>query len=215
MTEVDNKWGERVRQVRKKHGLSAEKLAERMDISKSQVLRLENGERRLTVGWLDKLALALDVTINDLIADTELSEVVVVNRAVGADVWMSCDVLPQLEQYNLKAPEHEGYNNVKRYGAEVRGSGSENLLSTGEGVFIYVRVEDDTAPFSLNDKFIFCCKRDGKYNHTIRVILADDSGNLWLVCPSSDPNLADPVPYQFKSKAGHIVGKVIGAYLRY
>jgi transcriptional regulator with XRE-family HTH domain len=59
-----------IRRVREAHGLSRLQLAQRCNpvTSSQQIERLEKGERRLTVEWIERLANALDVDPSELMA---------------------------------------------------------------------------------------------------------------------------------------------------
>lgn len=51
----------RIRELRKQRGWSASQLAEAVGTSYQQIYRLEHGERRLTLDWMQRLARALEV----------------------------------------------------------------------------------------------------------------------------------------------------------
>ncbi len=57
----------RIRPLREERGLTQDTLAERMGTTKMQVSRLERGERRLTQGWMEKIAAALACHPADLL----------------------------------------------------------------------------------------------------------------------------------------------------
>jgi DNA-binding XRE family transcriptional regulator len=56
----------RIRDLRRARGLTLEQLAEAVGTSYQQVMRLEKGERRLTVDWMVRIAPALGVAPADL-----------------------------------------------------------------------------------------------------------------------------------------------------
>lgn len=60
----------RLREFRLARGLTLEQVAEAADTSHQQVLRLEKGERRLTVDWMVRLARPLGVEPKDLLPDS-------------------------------------------------------------------------------------------------------------------------------------------------
>lgn len=60
----------RIREIRERHGLSAAQLAERVGTTQPQITRLERGERRLTVDWMQRIAAALNCDPMDLVAAT-------------------------------------------------------------------------------------------------------------------------------------------------
>lgn len=54
--------------MRHRRGLSLQQLADRIGCAKSQLSKLENGHRRLDDVWLQRIAEALQMTPNDLLA---------------------------------------------------------------------------------------------------------------------------------------------------
>lgn len=58
-----------LREWRHSRGLSLERLAERVGTDKTQLSRLEKGNRRLTVDWLERLASALQCSSQDLLGE--------------------------------------------------------------------------------------------------------------------------------------------------
>ncbi len=63
----------KLRQIRERRGWSQSQLAERVNTTQVQIGRLEKGDRRLTVEWLQRLAQALDCKPIDLM-DNGLAE---------------------------------------------------------------------------------------------------------------------------------------------
>ncbi len=59
----------RIRELRKAAGLNQEQLAERMDVDRTTVSRLENGEQKITSEYLAALAAALDRNPIEFISD--------------------------------------------------------------------------------------------------------------------------------------------------
>lgn len=57
----------RIRILRKKRGMTMQALASSMGTSQQQIDRLEKGQRRLTVEWMEKLSDALDCSITELL----------------------------------------------------------------------------------------------------------------------------------------------------
>jgi len=56
-----------IRRVRLSQGLSLEKVAKAVGTTKGQIQKLEKGERRLTLGWMTRLARALNVSVAELL----------------------------------------------------------------------------------------------------------------------------------------------------
>lgn len=64
--EVLVKFGERVRELRKKRGLSQEELAFKADLHRTYIGMIERAEKNITLVNVEKIANALDVQIYDL-----------------------------------------------------------------------------------------------------------------------------------------------------
>jgi transcriptional regulator with XRE-family HTH domain len=54
------KLGDKIRMVREKRGYSQEQLAEKMDINRSTISKIENGKFRITVDYLVRFSIFLD-----------------------------------------------------------------------------------------------------------------------------------------------------------
>lgn len=63
MRELKKHFGKRLREIRKRNGLTQEKLAEYLDVSTRQITRIETGENFPSVETLAKLDVILDVDI--------------------------------------------------------------------------------------------------------------------------------------------------------
>ena len=64
----------RIKKLREAAGLSSNELAARVGTSGAQMSRLENGERRLTVEWMQRIAKALGCKPSDLIELATLAD---------------------------------------------------------------------------------------------------------------------------------------------
>lgn len=66
--------GQRIRKIRKAHGLSQEALAERVNISTTHMSHIETGNTKLSLPVLVELAIAIEVRTDDLLYDEILAE---------------------------------------------------------------------------------------------------------------------------------------------
>ncbi len=66
--------GQRIRKIRKAHGMSQEVLAEKADISTVHMSHIETGNTKLSLPVLVKLAQALKVRTDDLLTDGNPAE---------------------------------------------------------------------------------------------------------------------------------------------
>lgn len=64
----------RIRELREKAGLSAERLADRVGTTQATISRLETGARRLTVSWMRRITDALQVRPEELIAPAPMPD---------------------------------------------------------------------------------------------------------------------------------------------
>ena len=64
------KIGQKIRKIRKAHGLSQEDLAERVNISTTHMSHIETGNTKLSLHVLVDIAAALEVRTDDLLNDS-------------------------------------------------------------------------------------------------------------------------------------------------
>ncbi len=64
--EILVKFGNRVRELRKERGLSQEKLSFKADLHRTYIGMIERAEKNITLLNIEKIANALEVSINDL-----------------------------------------------------------------------------------------------------------------------------------------------------
>lgn len=66
MSDVQVRFGERLREIRRKKGISQEKLAGLAGLHRTYVSGVERGERNISLVNIERLAIALDVAMSDL-----------------------------------------------------------------------------------------------------------------------------------------------------
>lgn len=66
--------GNRIRELWEAKGLTAEELADKVGTTATQIRRLASGSRRLTEGWMRRIARALDVRPADLLREATLAD---------------------------------------------------------------------------------------------------------------------------------------------
>ncbi|MBC31665.1 MAG: transcriptional regulator [Muricauda sp.] len=69
-SEILIKFGNRVRELRKLKNLSQEELAFRADVHRTYIGMIERAEKNITLLNIEKIASALEVSINDLFNET-------------------------------------------------------------------------------------------------------------------------------------------------
>lgn len=60
-------FGEKVREIRKEKGLSQEELAYKADLHRTYIGMIERAEKNITLLNIEKIAIALEVNIKELI----------------------------------------------------------------------------------------------------------------------------------------------------
>ena len=80
--------GQRIRKIRKAHGLSQEALAERIGISTTHMSHIETGNTKLSLPVLVDIADALEVRTDDLLS----------RDAANTATAISCEILSVLEK---------------------------------------------------------------------------------------------------------------------
>lgn len=65
-TEILEKFGQKVRQLRKDRNISQEELADKAGLHRTYIGMIERAEKNITLINIEKIAIALEVRINDL-----------------------------------------------------------------------------------------------------------------------------------------------------
>ena len=68
-TNIQQKLGKKVRQLRKEAGLSQEKLGELTELDRTYISGIERGMRNPSLRNIEKLAKALKVKVSNIISD--------------------------------------------------------------------------------------------------------------------------------------------------
>ena len=63
MADISEQVGQLIREARQKKGLTQPELAERLGVTKGAVSAYETGKQNLTLGTLQKVAVALDIPL--------------------------------------------------------------------------------------------------------------------------------------------------------
>ncbi len=69
MSDIQTRFGNRVREVRKQKGISQERLAELTGLHRTYVSSVERGERNISLLNIERLAEALEVKMAALLPD--------------------------------------------------------------------------------------------------------------------------------------------------
>ncbi|WP_439699066.1 helix-turn-helix domain-containing protein [Mucilaginibacter sp. AW1-7] len=64
--EIKSKVGSRIREVREQRGISQKDLSYTADLDRSYIASVENGQRNISIVNLEKIAIALKISLSDL-----------------------------------------------------------------------------------------------------------------------------------------------------
>lgn len=67
--ELLKKFGKKVKEERLKRGLSQEELASKAGVHRTYIGMIERGEKNITLGNIKKIAIALDLLIDNLLTN--------------------------------------------------------------------------------------------------------------------------------------------------
>ena len=84
------KIGQKIRKIRKAHGLSQEELAERVEISTTHMSHIETGNTKLSLPVLVDIAAALEVRTDDLLNENPTGSTSTAMEEIAA-VLNCCD----------------------------------------------------------------------------------------------------------------------------
>jgi transcriptional regulator with XRE-family HTH domain len=102
-----SKIGTRIRDARKKAGLSQESLADSIQVNRSYLSLVENGKSSPTFEFLDKIAGGLGIKVEDLVLGQEISDFVTMPVGEGPMYEGLADFLHDQEQMLLMNPTPE------------------------------------------------------------------------------------------------------------
>jgi len=70
--DIKEKIGQRIKKLRELHGISQKDLSYNADLDRSYIASVENGQRNISIINIEKIAVALGVSLKDFFNDGEL-----------------------------------------------------------------------------------------------------------------------------------------------
>lgn len=160
----------RIKEIRELRGISQEKLAELTGTSRSQIVKLERGERRLSQDWMERLAAPVGCAAADFITEIEpalTGRKIEVKGYVQAGLWAESNELAPDDW--LAIDSHGAYDHYRRVsGLQVRGDSMDRRFPPGT-ILIVCQV-DDYGRAPETDDYVVVCRRcaDGLHEWTIK-----------------------------------------------
>nr|WP_154960290.1 helix-turn-helix transcriptional regulator [Paenibacillus xylanexedens] len=104
MTKLRNSVGERIRAIRKAKGLTQQQLAELSGLDDAYIGSLERGERNFSIDTLEKVLLALNISIKGLMTSQDDGSEQRFNRELAVDefIVISSELSPEQLQILIR-----------------------------------------------------------------------------------------------------------------
>lgn len=162
----------RLRHFREQASLTRDQLAGRMGISTSQLTKLERGERRLTKDWMERIAVALQISPADLFDDPATHVI-----PVPLISWVSAGALAQ----------QEAVTTIEDYPVI-------DVAGLPPGDWIGLRVEGDSMDrISPPESIILVNRKDKRLVANACYVIADHQGNATYKRYRPNPSRFEPV----------------------
>ena len=135
---------------------------------------------------------------------------------VRAGAWLEAIEWAPDQQFEIEVPYSDEYRGARRYGVRVSGD-SMNLEYPDGSIVICVHFEEiNETPRPGDHVITHQVRTDGRTEATIKELVRDEQGRLWLWPRSSNPEHQTPIQLPPDGRLnGHsieIKGLVIGAY---
>ena len=92
MSDIAKIVGMRIRKYRKELGMSQEQLAEKANMHNNYIGQLERGEKNATLESIEKVAIALDISLEEL-----LEKIIILNRKKVHSCSMLYELIESME----------------------------------------------------------------------------------------------------------------------
>jgi transcriptional regulator with XRE-family HTH domain len=102
-----SKIGSRIKEARKKAGLSQETLADKIHVNRSYLSLVENGKSSPTFEFLDKVASGLSLQVEDLVLGHQISDFIMRKPGEAPEYEGLQDFLQDREQMLMMNPSDE------------------------------------------------------------------------------------------------------------
>lgn len=101
----------RIREIRKKIGLTQEMLSEKIGVSRTQVTKWEIGLQSPNLHWVEKLAKVMNVTPAELISDDTVQIMPAATASkylnIMIEVWLACNAVATELRAKDKIPKKQ------------------------------------------------------------------------------------------------------------
>jgi repressor LexA len=173
--------GNKLKSLREERGWTHEKAAEEMGVSRSQFIKLERGERRMTIDYVNQAAKAFGIRAADVIDDPE-ENVVPLMGYIGA----GSEILPEFEQI-----PPEGLDQIHvpfplpddMIALEVRGDSMLPVYKDGHVVIVYAEQKRPLSAFYGEEAAV----RTSDGRRFLKTIMKGSNGHVTLTSFNAAP----------------------------
>lgn len=120
--------GIKIKELRKRKGITQKELAEELNITDSAITRYESGKREPNIDMINKIAAALGVSINELLLDS----VVNLSDMTKEDKENYIDLIIEYPEFKslIELIEKQGYRvNQKMMGSDIILTKNDEIIS--------------------------------------------------------------------------------------
>lgn len=200
----------RIKELRKRRGLTQAEVAASLPLGLVNYNKLENGKTALTLSRMQRLAEILDCEPFELISDIRPLRTVHVRAHVEAGSWVESYEWPEDDWYDVAVPDDPHLSGVKLYGAETRGASMNRRYPEGS-VVVFTDAIETEEDIEIGKRYIVERERaDGLREATVKTLFRDEVGKLWLLPDSTDPRHQAPIQIDGgDDDTIRIIGKVV------
>ncbi len=177
----------RLRELRKRQGLTLEQVAQRAHTTNQQIHRLETGKRRLTHEWMVRVSRALGCHPADLLPDTAPRRVAVVSYVgAGEEVYPIDDHALGQGLDEVEVPPGEGGEVVA-----VIVRGESMYPGYNDGDLIFYHGADGTPESSYPGRE--CVVRLADERMLVKRVIRGSAAGLYTLLSHNAPEISDVV----------------------
>ena len=173
--------GNKLRTLREERGWTHEKAAEEMGVSRSQFIKLERGERRLTSDYIDQAARAFSVRPADIIGDTDVNVVPLMGYiGAGSEIMPEYEQTPPegLDQIHVPFPLPD-----EMIALEVRGDSMLPVYKDGHVLIVYREQKRPLSAFYGEEAAV----RTSDGRRFLKTIMKSGNGSVTLMSFNAAP----------------------------
>lgn len=178
----------RIKYLRKKAGLTTQRLADLVGTSNQQIGHLERGNRRLSQEWMERISAALGVAPADLLPPKTVP--VVGYAGAGAVVYGMDDHAKGSGMFEISVPPQGATPTM--VALVIRGDSMSPAYDDGDIVYYDQTVSGSDLVHLVGKK---CVVRLADGSTFIKRLRRDGNGNYWLESFNGDPILTPQIEW--------------------